>query len=247
MGSESSGDAVCLPDIHLCAAGAVVADAAVGVRIGGFPALDVGDAVDELEVPRALRVAVSRAVFGTGFVGGIAGFAAVGVHRHKVDRPVETAGELGDVDVKSEFLVEQVEHGVCILVIHEIDPGSDILLLRLRDEVQTQRAAGGGDAVGGSIVGTVDRALFRANFVAGADGGVPFVASIAVGVPIDGVQPAPVCVDSDLAVDGGAAAGARAGLPGQAGVHFSLLSADLLGLHCRKQRREEEESFVQLE
>ena len=53
---------VCLPDVHLGAAGAVVAGARVGVVVGRHPVVAVGLPVDPLHVVRALSVAVTSAV-----------------------------------------------------------------------------------------------------------------------------------------------------------------------------------------
>jgi hypothetical protein len=61
----------------------------------GDPALRVGDSVDEFDVSRALRVAITRSVLGSGLVGSVGlGNTTVGVHLRKVESAVETAGEL---------------------------------------------------------------------------------------------------------------------------------------------------------
>lgn len=87
------GDGVGLPDVHLGAAGAHVADAGVGVVGGRRPALDVGLAVNELEVAGALGVAVSGAVLGAGLVGGELGDTTVRVHGDEVEGAVQAALE----------------------------------------------------------------------------------------------------------------------------------------------------------
>lgn len=47
--------------------------------------------VDELEITRALAVAVASSVLGSGRVGGVLGQTTVGVHRDEVHGAVETA------------------------------------------------------------------------------------------------------------------------------------------------------------
>lgn len=48
-------------------------------------------AVDELEVTRALAVAITSPVLGTGLIRRVLGHATVGSHGHKVQSTVETA------------------------------------------------------------------------------------------------------------------------------------------------------------
>ena len=70
MRGDSVGDTVGLPDIHLVTAGAGATSASVSVVGGSAPALNVGLAVDELDVLGALSVTVSSTVLGTCLVGG---------------------------------------------------------------------------------------------------------------------------------------------------------------------------------
>ena len=80
-----------VPDIHLSATRAVLADAGVLVVARFVPFLHVGLAVDELEIPRALGVAVAGAVLGTCLVAGILLHAAILVHGNEVEGSVEAA------------------------------------------------------------------------------------------------------------------------------------------------------------
>lgn len=59
MGGVGVGDGVGLPDIHLGAAGSVLARSSVLVVVGGVPAVGVGLTIDPLNVVRALSIAVS--------------------------------------------------------------------------------------------------------------------------------------------------------------------------------------------
>ena len=69
VGGVGGGPAVRFPDVHLGAAGSVLADAGVDVGVGRLPVLHVGLAVDPLDVVRALGVAVAGAVGGARAVG----------------------------------------------------------------------------------------------------------------------------------------------------------------------------------
>jgi hypothetical protein len=68
------------------------------------------DTVDELDVPGALRITVASSVLGTSLVVGVLRETTISVHLDEVESTVETARKLGDVDIKGELAVEQVEH-----------------------------------------------------------------------------------------------------------------------------------------
>ena len=99
---------------------------------------------------RALGVAVASTVLGTGRVGREAGLATVSVHLDEVERAVETAREVGHVNVESELLVLQVEHLVRGVVLgEEVDTGTDVLGVRaLLDELEVELVAARRDTVG---------------------------------------------------------------------------------------------------
>jgi hypothetical protein len=107
--SVSSRDGVSFPNIHLGAACANFACSGVGVALRGVPAFDVGLAIDELDVVRALRVTVSSSVLGTSLVVSFAD-TTVSCHLDEVKSTVEATGELGDIDVEGELLAHEVEH-----------------------------------------------------------------------------------------------------------------------------------------
>lgn len=98
-------------------------------------------------------------------------------------------------------------------------------VVSLSDELESQCVTAGRGAVGRLVLGSVDGAVCRACRGVGADGGVPFVTSVAVRVSTNVVDPAPVGVDGDLAVDGRAAARSGTLLPGHLGVRLCLLCA----------------------
>lgn len=88
------------------------------------------------------------------------------------------------------------------------------------------------------VVGTVNGAVLGARSSISAVLRVPGVASVAVGVAANVVSPSPVGVEHNGAglVGAAVAASARAGLPGQLGVHLSSAGADLLGAGGSKER-----------
>ena len=79
------------PDIHLSAARAVAADTSIRVVRRLLPGANIGLAVDELEITRALGIAVAGTVLGAGLVARVLGLATVLVHRDKVQGTIETA------------------------------------------------------------------------------------------------------------------------------------------------------------
>ena len=206
-------------------------------------------AVDELEITRALRVAVASAVLGASLVAWVLCHPTVRVHLGEVQSAVETAGELGNVDVEGELLVQQLEHVVARVRLHQVDTGPDVLVGAGGHKVELERGAGSGDTVGTSVVGTVQSTVLRARGRRCADGSVPLVTGVAVGVAAGGemisqrydsrsarkhlrggVEPAPVGIENDLAVDVGAGTRRRACLPVQRRVNFCCLGSCLLGI-----------------
>ena len=98
----------------------------------------------------------------------------------------------------------------------------------LSDELEGKGIAASGDTVGTRVVGTLNSAVLSAVVSVGTKVR-PRVAVVAVLIAVYAVDPAPVGVDDDLAVDVGAATGGGTFLPGELGVAFGLLGADLLG------------------
>lgn len=200
------------------------------VDLGLRRSRDAHLAIDELEITRALRVAVSSTVLGTSLVVRELGHATVGSHLGEVQSAVETARELRDVDVEGELAVQGVEHVVGRVGVHEVDTRADVLVVAVGDEVQLELVTAGGDTVGTLVVGTVQSALLSARSGIITDGGIPGVALVAVivsavcvlqqvsnvlkrnGLPRI-MQPAPVSVKYDLSVLLSAAAASTADRP----------------------------------
>lgn len=155
--------------------------------------------VNELDVMRTLRVAVSGTILRTSLVGAVLGRSSVLVHLDKVDGAVKTAREVGYVDVHGKLLVLEVEHLVVAVIRHEIDAGADVGLCARGHELQRQGVATGADTVSAGIVSTLEGAVRCTCGWGGADGRVPRVPGIAVGVVARFVQPTPVGVKRDRA------------------------------------------------
>mmetsp|Transcript_4910 Transcript_4910/g.8341 ORF Transcript_4910/g.8341 Transcript_4910/m.8341 type:complete len:500 (+) Transcript_4910:1504-3003(+) len=206
-------DRVRLPDVELRAARPEAPGARVGVRVGGFPLLVVGGAVDELDVVRALRVAVARAELGPRVVPLVLRLPPVLGHLHKVQRAVEAARELRVVHRERELTVFQVEHLVLVFGVHQVvaraDVGEFVLraeplakllhVVRHRHEVDVEGAALSGDAVRLLVRGAFEAARGRARHGArlglGASRVVPLVAREAVHAFV--LEPPPIRVHRD--------------------------------------------------
>jgi hypothetical protein len=184
--------------------------------------------VDELDVTRALRVAVSRTVFGTGLVGREPGHATVGIHFGEVQSTVQTTGELGDINVEGELLVERLEHLVLGFAGQKVETGADVLLLGLGDELEGQGVSAGGDTVSSGVVGTIEGTVGSTSGVVGAEGVVPGVSGVAVSAAVDGMDVTPVSINDDAALLSRAGATGAALGPGEGGVGLSREGADLL-------------------
>jgi len=242
MGGVGRRDGVGLPDIHLVTAGTSTTGSSVRVVVGWLPAFDVGSSSDELEVSGALRVAVASSVLGTSLVVGVLARTTVGVHLGEVESAVETAGELGNVDIEGELLVERLEELVGAVASHEVNTRTDVLLLAVGDKFEGEGIARGGDTVGTRVVGTIESAVLGASVVVGAERGVPSVTGVTVGISLSGVEPAPVGVEDDGArARGSTSTALRALLPGERRVALRLLGADLLCVGSSSEEGEGEE------
>ena len=113
-------------------------------------------AVDELDVLRALGVAVTSSVLGASLVVGEAGLATVGVHLDEVESAVETARKLGHVNVECKLLVLQVEHVVGRFILKKVDTRADVGVRARGDELEREGAATCGDTVGSLVVRAID-------------------------------------------------------------------------------------------
>ena len=130
--------------------------------------------VDELDVVGALSITVAGSVFGTSLVASETGETTVGVHLREVESTVETAGKVGDIDVKGELLVLELEHLIGGIGSQEVDTRADVLAAGVgSDELERQGIAADGDTVGGRIISTLNCAVLGAGDVVGAESSVP--------------------------------------------------------------------------
>lgn len=179
---------------------------------------------------RALGIAISSSVLGTSLVVGVLGLTTVGVHLHKVHGTVKTARQLGNVNVEGELLVLGLEHLVAgVGSIHQVDSGADVLASALSDELVSERISAGSDTIGSGVVGTIDGAVLGAGHRIRADGGIPSAAGVAIGVASGGVEPAPVGIKHDRRRLVHTAPGGCALCPGEFGMYFCGVGANLLG------------------
>ena len=232
MGSESRGDRIGLPDVHFGAAGAVLAHAAVG--IGSRPADGVGLAIDELDVVRALGVAVTGPEL---CPGGVSSERGTSVSRHlgEVQGAVEAAGQRRHVDREGELPVLQLEHLVAagIIGVEQVMPAAHVgAILVLCDESQIQGAWIPINAVGSGQAGpvnTLDCAVGGASGWIGAEGCIPGVAGVAILIAPCLVGPSPIRVQGrgrglGDALPRGGACGYRHRLDVVRHLHAGLLS-----------------------
>ncbi len=194
----------------------------------------------------ALSIAVTGSVLGTSLVVGLGGHATISGHVGEVEGTVETARKIGDIDIKGEFLVLDLEHLVLGRVRgHEVDTGTDVGIGTLGDKLHGDSIARGGDTVCTAIVGTIDGAVLGAGDWVGAKGGVPGVTGVAVGIARGGMEPAPVCVQDDTSRLGGAGTASSAGLPSDRWVRFGSVCTDLLAVNDREEGEREKSDRVE--
>ena len=73
-------------------------------------------AVDEFQSTWTLCVAVASTILGTSLITRVLGHPTVRIHLYEVESGVETAHDVGQIDVEGELLVLQLEHVVRIVV-----------------------------------------------------------------------------------------------------------------------------------
>jgi hypothetical protein len=152
-------------------------------------------AVDELDVLGTLRVTITSSVLRTGLVARELGETPIGVHLRKVEGTIKTTRKVRDIDVESELLVENLEKFVLTIAVHEVNTGTDVLPVRVvRHEFESDRIARDADTIGTRVIRAFDSTVRRAGLAIGANGGVPCVSGVAVGVAVFVVGPPPVRV-----------------------------------------------------
>lgn len=110
---------------------------------------------------------------------------------------------------------------------HEVHARADVPGARsLRDELESECIAAGGDTVCASIVSPVHRAVGGTSYGTGTQS-VPCIAGVTVGGAGGTVQPAPIRVKHDSSSLSRAGAGASALLNTECGVGFRHLRAYL--------------------
>ena len=108
-------------------------------------------AVDELDITRTLRVAVSRTILRTSLVVRESGHAAVSSHLREVHSAVQTARQLRDVHVERELHAVRLEQLVGRIRVHEVRTRANVLLCGLGHELEGERVAVSSDTVSAYI------------------------------------------------------------------------------------------------
>ena len=186
---DRTGSGVRFPDIHLRTTTSELSNTSVtSTRI---PSLTVRFTVDELDIMRALRVAVSSSVLGSCQIR--AGHSTVLSHLNKVQRTVQTTRQFRHVDLERELSVLQFEHSILVTRrCRHVRTTSHVLrVLSLRHEFQIQVASVRRHTVRvGPIAlrNTVQRAVLRTCHRIGTDRGIPGISSVAVRVRSDFVN-----------------------------------------------------------
>lgn len=173
----------------------------------------------------ALSIAVSGSVSGTSLVSSVVGQSTVKLHLGEVEGTVESAGEVGHVNIEGELVVLQVEALVGAVVCQKVDTRSNV---GTGDESEGKRIISSLDTVNTLVIGPIKSALGGASHSVWAEGCVPFVAGVAVVVAVRCVQPSPVGIKNDLGVLLGASSSAGASLHRHGRVSLDFESTNLL-------------------
>jgi hypothetical protein len=161
--------AVGLPNIHLCATRSVLPSTHVVVFVIRIriPINDVGLTVDELDIVRALRIAITGAVVGTGLIVSEA-LASVVVHLNEIHGTINAAFKMRDINVHRELPILQIKHLVAVIAIQQVQARANIRTMGVfSDEAQLDTAVYLRDAIltGVTISGhTFDSAPLSASY-----------------------------------------------------------------------------------
>mmetsp|Transcript_109564 Transcript_109564/g.283220 ORF Transcript_109564/g.283220 Transcript_109564/m.283220 type:complete len:231 (-) Transcript_109564:328-1020(-) len=148
------GPAVCLPDVHLSAARAEVPHRR---HVRAVPIHGVCLALDELDVVRALRIAVASAILGSCSVATAIPIATL-VHLHEVHSAIQATREVAHISGEGELPIFQPEHLVGILAVHDVQARAVVRGVRAlghKLQVNAVLVAVGLDPVGAGVVRTI--------------------------------------------------------------------------------------------
>lgn len=190
--------------------------------------------VDEFEITRALRITVANAVFRTGFVGGVFLHSAISIHGNEVQGSVKSAWKVRYVHIESELVVQELELGVRCISIHEIQTRTNIGSIgALGDESKLQRVAARGSSVSSRVVRAFQSTVRSTFSVVWAQGRVPCISSVAIGVAVRRlvVYPTPIGINYHLSLLSSTSPSRSALLPCHRGMGLGLLRAYLLAAY----------------
>jgi len=241
--SVGSRDGVGLPDVHLGAAGTVGTGSSIGVGRRSGPSLNVCLSGNHLQVVWALRIAVTGTIFGTSLICWVLGHTTVLVHFDEVDGTVQTARQVGNVNVHGELGVLEVDSQVGSVGVHQEDTGTNVGTAALGDELEGQGVTAGGDTIGSGIVGTLKSAVGGAGDIIWAESSIPLVTGVTVGVTTCSVEPSPVGINDNL---GALSSAARRGtlVRSKGRMDLSSVGTNLLG-SCESDEGREESDFAE--
>lgn len=115
MPSVDTGLFVGLPQVELSTAGTIAS-----------PSLRGGLTVNKRR-STALSITVPSSVLGTGLVRRVFRASTIRLHLDQVNGPVHAALEGGDIDIKRELSIGQLEQLVLVLALQEIGPRADVI------------------------------------------------------------------------------------------------------------------------
>jgi len=188
-------------------------------------------AVDECN-PRALGITVPSPVFSTSLVMWVLRKTAIRIHPHEEEGPIESAGEIRNVHVKSELFVPQIEHLVTGVVSHEVHPRANIGgVTVLGDEFDGDCAAGRCDPITCAKNCAFQCAVLSAGYGVGTYRRVPRAIRVTGCRALCGVQRAPFGVDGDGCGECMTVSACCAFLDAEFGMDFLRLCAYLLAVH----------------
>jgi hypothetical protein len=114
-----------------------------------------------------LRVTVTCSILGTSRVTLVLAQATISVHGGEVQGAVQATWEVRDIDVKGEFVANEVESLIGLIILHKVDTRANVCS---SDKLEGKRITSGCDTVGSLIVSTVDRTVCSARLGVRAEG-----------------------------------------------------------------------------
>jgi hypothetical protein len=182
-----------------------VSDSGVGIIWWRLPILAIPFSINPLQIMGTLRITITRSILCSNLITRMSSLPTVLFHFNEVKRTIKSTRKLAHIHIKSELMIEQIEHLIIVGIIHEESPWSNIPRVgALSYEAEFKWVTITKDVIGVLVLllgYSVDSTVLGAGLWVWAKGLLPFVSCVAVWCVCAGfVWPTPITIDCNLPV-----------------------------------------------